>query len=86
MALGVEKKIAIRIHTFGKAMGIHGACVVGSQLLCDFLVNFARPFIYTTALPPHSIAAIESSFDILKRISGSSAQADEKSIAVCRIC
>lgn len=67
VALGVEKKIAIRIHTFGKAMGIHGACVAGSQLLCDFLVNFARPFIYTTALPPHSIAAIESSFDILKQ-------------------
>jgi 8-amino-7-oxononanoate synthase len=66
-SLGLEKKIAMRIHTFGKAMGIHGACVVGSQTLADFLINFARPFIYTTALPPHSVAAIESSFDILKR-------------------
>jgi 8-amino-7-oxononanoate synthase len=62
-ALGLQDKIAIRIYTFGKAMGVHGAAVVGSQLLADYLVNFSRPFIYTTALPPHSIASIEMAFD-----------------------
>jgi 8-amino-7-oxononanoate synthase len=66
VSLGLEDKIAIRVYTFGKAMGVHGACVAGSQKLIDYLVNFARPFIYTTALPPHSIAAIESAFDFLK--------------------
>jgi 8-amino-7-oxononanoate synthase len=61
----LHTKIDIRIYTFGKAMGIHGACVVGTKALRDFLINFARPFIYTTAMPPHNIAAIESAFDFL---------------------
>jgi 8-amino-7-oxononanoate synthase len=65
--LGLESKVPIRIYTFGKAMGIHGACVAGSKLVHDYLINFARPFIYTTALPPHSIASIECAFDHLTR-------------------
>jgi 8-amino-7-oxononanoate synthase len=62
---GLEQKIAIRIYTFGKAMGIHGACITGSQDLIDYLVNFARPFIFTTAPAPHSIAAMDCSFTYL---------------------
>jgi 8-amino-7-oxononanoate synthase len=63
--LGLEKEIAVRIYTFGKAMGVHGACVAGSKTLIQYLINFARTFIYTTALPLHSIASIDSSFDYL---------------------
>lgn len=47
-----------RIYTFGKAWGAHGACCIGSGIIKDFLVNFARPFIYTTALPLHSLLHI----------------------------
>lgn len=47
-----------KIITFGKAFGSHGAIVLGSQELKDYLINFSRPFIYTTALPPNSIARI----------------------------
>ncbi|MDH4092599.1 MAG: 8-amino-7-oxononanoate synthase [Cyclobacteriaceae bacterium] len=65
VTLGLEEKIDVRIYTFGKAMGIHGACVAGSKLLQHYLINFARPFIYTTALPSHSIAAIDCAFDYL---------------------
>jgi 8-amino-7-oxononanoate synthase len=65
--LGLESKVPIRVYTFGKAMGIHGACVAGSKPVRDYLINFARPFIYTTALPPHSIASIECAFDYLSR-------------------
>lgn len=65
--LGLEDKIFARIYTFGKAMGIHGACVAGSETLIDYLINFARPFIYTTALPPHSIASINAAFDYLEK-------------------
>lgn len=64
--LGLENKIPIRIYTFGKAMGVHGACVVGSQNLIDYLINYARPFIFTTAMPPHSIASMDCSFQYLK--------------------
>lgn len=62
----IQNEIAIRIYTFGKAMGIHGACIAGSKKLIDYLINFSRPFIYTTALPAHSVASIECSFDYLK--------------------
>ena len=43
-------------------MGVHGACVVGSARLQQYLINFARPFIYTTALNPHSVASIYCAF------------------------
>lgn len=65
-SLNLQDKIDIRIHTFGKAIGVHGACVVGSAELRHFLINFARPFIYTTALPPHSVSSIEVALDFLK--------------------
>lgn len=66
VTLGLEQAISIRVYTFGKAMGIHGACVAGSSSLIQYLVNFARPFIYTTALPPHSIASIDCAFEYLR--------------------
>ena len=64
-SLNLQDKIDIRIYTFGKAMGCHGACVAGSENLIQYLINFARPFVYTTALPPHSISVIENAFDFL---------------------
>ncbi len=68
--LAVQKKlencIAIRVYTFGKAMGVHGACVAGDDKLINYLINFARPFIYTTAVSPHSLLAIRCAFDFLK--------------------
>lgn len=53
-----------RVHTFGKAVGCHGAIVLGSVALRDFLINFSRSFIYTTALPPHAVAVILAAYDI----------------------
>jgi 8-amino-7-oxononanoate synthase len=51
-----------RIHTFGKACGVHGAIVLGSSLLRDYLINFARPFVYTTALPEITVNQIAASY------------------------
>ena len=51
-----------RIHTFGKAVGCHGAVVLGSEILRDYLINFSRSFIYTTSLPPAALAAIEAGY------------------------
>lgn len=61
----IHEACAARVYTFGKAMGVHGACVVGSKALIDYLINYSRPFIYTTALPPHSIVSIQESFKFL---------------------
>jgi 8-amino-7-oxononanoate synthase len=67
-AMGLEGDCFARIHTFGKAMGCHGAIVVGSALLRDFLINFSRSFIYTTALPPASIRALSAAYALLPRL------------------
>jgi 8-amino-7-oxononanoate synthase len=64
-SLKLHQRIPIRIYTFGKGMGVHGACVVGSELLKQYLVNFSRPFIYTTAPDFHTLASIECAFDFL---------------------
>ena len=63
--LGLEDKVFARMHTFGKALGCHGAVVVGSEKLKQFLVNFARPFIYTTDLPPQNISAVWEAYEYL---------------------
>lgn len=63
--LNLEKEIDIRIHTYGKALGCHGAAVVGSENLKNYLINFSRPFIYTTALPLHAYASIETAYDYI---------------------
>ena len=65
-SLNLESKIFARVHTFGKAMGCHGAIVLGSKNLRKYLINFARSFIYTTALSEHSLNAVESAYDKLK--------------------
>lgn len=56
--LNVHDRIFARIMTFGKGLGCHGAAVLGSIELKEYLVNFARSFIYTTGLSPHAVATI----------------------------
>ncbi|PKQ45863.1 aminotransferase class I/II-fold pyridoxal phosphate-dependent enzyme [Confluentibacter flavum] len=63
--LGLEQDVFTRMITFGKAMGCHGAAILGSDTLKQYLINFSRSFIYTTALPPHSLASIHSSYNEL---------------------
>ncbi|WP_109097170.1 pyridoxal phosphate-dependent aminotransferase family protein [Aquimarina sp. AU58] len=65
--LEVENQVFARINTFGKALGCHGAVVLGSKDLKTYLVNFCRSFIYTTGLPPHSIATIQMAYEELQR-------------------
>jgi 8-amino-7-oxononanoate synthase len=63
--LGLENKVFARVVTFGKALGCHGAAVIGSSALRHYLINFARSFIYTTAAPIHTIAAIKCAYQML---------------------
>ncbi|MDP4211115.1 MAG: 8-amino-7-oxononanoate synthase [Bacteroidota bacterium] len=61
---GLHRRCFARVHTFGKALGCHGAVILGSEMLRNFLINFSRPFIYSTALPPAAVAAIKASYAI----------------------
>ena len=64
--LGLENEVFARIVTFGKALGCHGAVILGSKKLIQYLVNFARSFIYTTGLSPHALATIKVAYNHLK--------------------
>ncbi|MBS1660690.1 MAG: 8-amino-7-oxononanoate synthase [Bacteroidetes bacterium] len=72
--LGLQGDCFARIHTFGKAAGCHGAVVLGSSLLRDYLINFSRSFIYTTALSPMSVKAIMAAFGLLPSLGAERAQ------------
>jgi 8-amino-7-oxononanoate synthase len=61
----LNSRIFARIVTFGKALGCHGAIVLGSDLLRNYLINFARSFIYTTAPPLHYFASINMAYQHL---------------------
>ncbi|MEZ4937905.1 MAG: pyridoxal phosphate-dependent aminotransferase family protein [Crocinitomicaceae bacterium] len=61
----LQDKVFARLITFGKAYGSHGAVVLGSKDLRDFLINFARPFIYSTALPN---TAVERIFEVVQNV------------------
>lgn len=65
--LGLQDQIFARIMTFGKGLGCHGAAIIGSLELKSYLVNFARSFIYTTGLSPHSVAAILVGYEHLEK-------------------
>lgn len=70
---GLENRVFARVITFGKALGCHGAIVLGSERLRAFLINFARSFIYTTAAPLHSHAGVKSAYNYLESTSFSNA-------------
>lgn len=65
--LNIEQLCFARIYTYGKAIGCHGASVVGSEELKHYLINFSRSFIYTTAMPEHSLLSIKAAYQLLKK-------------------
>ncbi len=67
VSLNLQHRIFARLLTFGKAAGCHGAGIAGSKMLRDYLVNFARPFIYTTALPIHDLAVLKCAVDSFQK-------------------
>ncbi|SHE77970.1 8-amino-7-oxononanoate synthase [Modicisalibacter ilicicola DSM 19980] len=60
-------QVPVLVGTLGKALGTGGAFVAGSELLIEHLIQFARPYIYTTAEPPGVSAATLGALDILEQ-------------------
>ena len=72
--LGLHNACLARVYTFGKAAGCHGAVIVGSKRLKDYLVNFSRSLIFSTALPEVAVSAIQKSYSIFPKLSGERGQ------------
>ncbi|MGA6948715.1 MAG: 8-amino-7-oxononanoate synthase [Solirubrobacterales bacterium] len=65
-AAGLTDEVDVIVGTLGKALGGYGAYVCGSAELVDFLVNSARPFIFSTAPPPPAVAASSAALELLQ--------------------
>ncbi|KAI5921517.1 pyridoxal phosphate-dependent transferase [Camillea tinctor] len=63
--LGVEDDMFLRLHTFGKAMSSSGAIILCSSTIREYLINYARTLIYTTAMPFSCLANIKVAYDYL---------------------
>lgn len=63
---GCQNRVAVQMGTLSKALGAEGGYIAGSQNLIDFLINRARPFIYSTALSPAGVGAVLAALQIVK--------------------
>ncbi|MSO41024.1 MAG: 8-amino-7-oxononanoate synthase [Solirubrobacterales bacterium] len=62
---GLDDRVDVIVGTLGKSLGGYGAYVCGSAQLTDYLLNTARPFIFSTALPPPVVAAAQAAIEVL---------------------
>lgn len=69
-----------RLVAYGKAFGAFGAAVLCDSVTKDYLLNYARPLIYSTALPPHALATLLAAYQFM-----SSAVADEARVQVAKV-
>jgi len=69
-AAGVSDRVDIYVATLGKALGGTGGFVAGSKSLTDGLVNFSRPFIYSTAITPATASAGVAALEIVSGAEG----------------
>jgi len=65
-AAGLSDEVDVVVGTLGKALGSYGAYVCGSEELVEYLVNTARPFIFSTAPPPSAAAAALAALELLE--------------------
>ena len=77
-SLGLNDRVFAIVGTMGKALGCQGAFVAGSSLLRDYLINFSRSMIFSTALAPSVVGAALEGVTILKKEGEKLSQALQK--------
>jgi 8-amino-7-oxononanoate synthase len=65
-AAGLSGEVDVVVGTLGKALGSYGAYVCADAETIDFLVNRARSFVFSTALPPSAVAAASAALEVLE--------------------
>ena len=66
-ATRVKEQVTVAMSTLSKALGNSGAFITADQLVIEYVLNVARSFIFTTALPPTVVAAALAALDVLER-------------------
>jgi len=66
----VRECVDVRLMTFGKGVGSQGAVLLSSTPIREFLINYARPFIFSTAMSVLNVLAIECAWDVLQSEEG----------------
>ncbi|KAG0260862.1 hypothetical protein BG011_001572 [Mortierella polycephala] len=74
--LGLESRVFARLHTFSKVLASNGAALVGPKVLKDYLINYARPLIYSTFTSFSNLASVRSAYEML--IDGKTVELVEK--------
>lgn len=72
--LGVAREVTLSVGTLSKALGGYGGFVACSAAMREFIVNRARPYIYTTALPPAAVGAALAALEVLHSEPGRGAE------------
>ncbi len=65
-AAGLAEEVDLIVGTLGKALGSYGAYACASREMVDYLINTARPFIFSTAPPPPTVAAATAALELLE--------------------
>ena len=65
---GLEAKVLARVVTFGKALGLHGGAVLCSADLREYLVNFARSFVFSTGPSPQWALSVRAAYELLPEL------------------
>jgi len=65
VAAGLQDRVLARVVTFGKALGLQGGAVLCSKDLRDYLVNFARSFVFSTGVSPLWAVSVQNVYDML---------------------
>ncbi|KAI9048842.1 hypothetical protein LZ554_006700 [Drepanopeziza brunnea f. sp. 'monogermtubi'] len=66
-SLGLESRFFARLHTFGKGLACNGAAILCSPLTREYLINYARPLIYSTSMSFPSLAAIKVMYSLMRQ-------------------
>ncbi|MCC7350699.1 MAG: aminotransferase class I/II-fold pyridoxal phosphate-dependent enzyme [Phycisphaerales bacterium] len=65
--LGLQDIADVSVVTFSKALGCVGGAICGSELFCQGVINWGRPYIYSTSIPPAIAAAVEKGIEVIGR-------------------